>query len=122
MYARSTFYASKIDELTLQKAFRPGNVDLPSNQTHTANPNTLILPDTITELDLFAPLPDPEDLLREPESRGPGRDPTLLDFGTSQLLPESQTPTRREQRRMFLDDDILDDFNLNMGLDDDMAE
>jgi len=99
----------------IKMAFRPGNVDLPSHQSHTANPNTLILPDTITELDLFAPLPDPEDLLREPETRGPGRDPTLLDFGTSQLLPESQTPSRREEKRTFLDLD--DDLGLDLGLE-----
>ena len=91
-------------------------MDLPSNQTHTANPNTLILPDTITDLDLFAPLPDPDELLREPTSRGPGRDPTLLDFGASQLLPESQTPSRRseKQRSAFLEDDDLD---LDLGLE-----
>ncbi|KAK5124534.1 hypothetical protein LTR85_001751 [Meristemomyces frigidus] len=98
----------------IKMAFRPGNVDLPAGQTHTANPNTLILPDTITELDLFAPLPDPEDLLREPETRGPGRDPTLLDFGTSQLLPESQTPSRRQEKRTLFDDD---DLGLDLGLE-----
>ncbi|KAK3116204.1 sister chromatid cohesion protein 1 [Teratosphaeriaceae sp. CCFEE 6253] len=99
----------------IKMAFRPGNVDLPSNQTHTANANALILPDTIAELDLFAPLPDPDELLREPQSRGPGRDPTLLDFGTSQLLPESQTPSRREEKRHFLEDD---DLGLDLGLDE----
>lgn len=98
----------------IKMAFRPGNVDLPSNQTHTANPDALILPDTITELDLFAPLPDPEELLREPETRGLGRDPTLLD-PTSQLLPESQTPSRREEKRAFLYDD--DDLGLDLGLE-----
>ncbi|TKA73920.1 hypothetical protein B0A55_05055 [Friedmanniomyces simplex] len=98
----------------IKMAFRPGNVDLPSNTTHVANANQLILPDTITELDLFAPLPDPAELLREPEARGPGRDPTLLDFGHSQLLPESQTPSRREEKRHFLDDD---DLGLDLGLE-----
>lgn len=98
----------------LKMAFRPGNVDLPIGQTHTANPNTLILPDTITELDLFAPLPDPDELLREPETLRPGRDPTLLDFGTSQLLPESQTPSRRQERRTLFDDD---DLGLDLGLE-----
>ncbi|KAK4944775.1 sister chromatid cohesion protein 1 [Elasticomyces elasticus] len=102
----------------IKMAFRPGNVDLPSNTTHVANAAQLMLPDTITELDLFAPLPDPSELLRgEPEARGPGRDPTLLDFGHSQLLPESQTPSRREQDRSrhFLEDD--DDLGLEMGLE-----
>ncbi|WPH00315.1 Conserved region of Rad21 / Rec8 like protein [Acrodontium crateriforme] len=108
--------------IKIKMAFRPGNVDLPSNQSHTANPNTLILPDTITELDLFAPLPDPEDLLRDPESRGTGRDPTLLDFGASQLLPESQTPSRRERSRMFLEDDILGDLDIDIGLGPDVTD
>ncbi|KAK3707044.1 sister chromatid cohesion protein 1 [Vermiconidia calcicola] len=93
-------------------AFRPGNVDLPNHQQHVANPNTLILPDAVTELDLFAPLPDPEELLRDDydSRRGPGKDPTLLDFGTSQLLPEESTP-RRQKRQMELDDlDLKLDF------------
>ncbi|KAH9832132.1 Conserved region of Rad21 / Rec8 like protein [Teratosphaeria destructans] len=99
----------------IKLAFRPGNVDLPSHQTHTAARDALILPDTITDLDLFAPLPDPEELLREPDTtRGPGRDPTMLDFGTSQLLPETQTPSRERQSRTLLDDD---DLGLDLGLD-----
>ncbi|EMC95897.1 hypothetical protein BAUCODRAFT_123186 [Baudoinia panamericana UAMH 10762] len=100
--------------LKIKMAFRPGNVDLPSNESHKANAAALILPDTITDLDLFAPLPDPDELLREPESRGPGRDPTLLDFGASQLLPDSQTPTRRKEKSMLLDDD---DLGLDLGLE-----
>ena len=74
----------------------------------------MILPDAVTELDLFAPLPDPEDLLRDDfNTRGPGKDPTLLDYGTSQLLPDSQTPSRREKRTMQLDDM---DLGLDFGL------
>lgn len=69
--------------------------------------------DTITELDLFAPLPDPEDLLRAPEERAPGQDPTLLDFGLSQIM-ESQTPRTQEKRLLQLDDD---DLGLDIGLD-----
>ena len=110
-----TFAVLRFHTLTTAQAFRPGNVDLPSNQSHVANPNTLILPDTITDLDLFAPLPDPDELLRQPQTRGPGRDPTLLDFGTSQLLPESQTPSKRQQEQTtFLDDD---DLGLDLGLE-----
>jgi cohesin complex subunit SCC1 len=101
--------------LKIKLAFKPGNVDLPSHKLHAASRDALVLPDTITELDLFAPLPDPEELLRDPDAtRGPGRDPTLLDFGTSQLLPDSQTPSRKEQRRMLLDDD---DLGLDLGLE-----
>ncbi|KAF7190821.1 Double-strand-break repair protein rad21-like [Pseudocercospora fuligena] len=100
--------------MKIRVAFKPGNVDLPADQSHRANPNALILPDTITELDLFAPLPDPEDLLREPEARAPGQDPTLLDFGMSQIM-DSQTPTRpKEKRTLQLDDD---DLGLDLGLD-----
>lgn len=98
--------------MLLLQAFRPGNVDLAP--THAANPNTLILPDAVTELDLFAPLPDPEELLRDDaERRGPGRDPTLLDFGTSQLLSETQNTPRREKQTRDLDDIDIDlDFGL----------
>lgn len=101
----------------IKLAFRPGNVDLPANQSNVATRDALILPDTITELDLFATLPDPEELLREPDSsRNRGRDPTLLDFGTSQLLPETQTPSRREDRTLLLDDDDLGlDFGVEPG-------
>lgn len=99
----------------IKMAFRPGNVDLPSDQSHKANPAALTLPDTITELDLFAPMPDPEELLREPEERAPGQDPTLLDYGMSQII-DSQTPTRTQQRRtMALD---YDDLGLDLGLPD----
>ena len=106
--------------LTETQAFRPGNVDLPANQTHTANPNALILPDTLTELDLFAPLPDPEELLLElTSSRAPGKDPTMLDFGQSQLLPDSQTPTRRDRNRTLVFEE--DDLGLDLGLDDDVG-
>lgn len=91
-------------------------MDLPSDQTHKANPGALTLPDTITELDLFAPMPDPEELLREPEERAPGQDPTLLDYGMSQII-DSQTPTRTQQRRTLALDN--DDMGLDLGLDDD---
>ncbi|USW56586.1 Putative rad21/Rec8-like protein [Septoria linicola] len=99
--------------LKIKMAFRPGNVDLPSDQSHKANPAALTLPDTITELDLFAPMPDPEELLREPEERAPGQDPTLLDYGMSQII-DSQTPTRTQKRALALDDD---DLGLDLGLD-----
>jgi cohesin complex subunit SCC1 len=102
--------------LKIKMAFRPGNVDLPTDQSHKANPTALMMPDTITELDLFAPLPDPEDILREPENRAPGQDPTLLDFGMSQIL-DSQTPTRANQKRTLQQDD--DDLGLDLGLDGD---
>ncbi|KAK4556214.1 sister chromatid cohesion protein 1 [Recurvomyces mirabilis] len=102
----------------IKLAFRPGNVDndMPLHQAHGANNNALPLPDTITDLELFAPLPDPDELLRGTGSRHGGRDPTLLDFGTSQLLPESQTPSRRQKQSAFLEDIDLDlDLGLELG-------
>ncbi|KAF2173622.1 hypothetical protein M409DRAFT_15900 [Zasmidium cellare ATCC 36951] len=100
--------------LKIKMAFRPGNVDLPSDQSHKANPHTLMLADTITEVDLFAPLPDPEELLRAPEERAPGQDSTLLDFGMSQVM-DSQTPSRPKERRLLELDD--DDLGLDIGLE-----
>ena len=107
----------------IKSAFRPGNVDLPDHMIgagahgmggHAA---ALTLPDAVTEMDLFAPLPDPEDLLRDDgDRRQLGKDPTLLDFGTSQLLPDTQTPSRREKRTMELDElDLGIEFDLPPG-------
>lgn len=96
-----------------RQAFRPGNVDLPSNQSHTANPAALVLPDTITELDLFAPMPDLDDLLQE-ETRAPGQDPTLLDWGQSQVLPASMDTRQAAEQTLQLEDD---DLGLDLGED-----
>ena len=77
----------------------------------------MILPDAVTELDLFAPLPDPDELLRDGfdfDRRGP--DTTLLDNGLSQLLPGS-TPSKRQKRTLELDDN-LDDLDLDFGEDE----
>lgn len=60
-------------------------------------------------------MPDPDDLLREPEARAPGQDPTLLDFGMSQIM-DSQTPTRPTAKRTLQLDDG-DDLGLDLGLD-----
>ena len=107
----------------IKSAFRPGNVDLPDHLIGAGahgmggNAAALTLPDAVTEMDLFAPLPDPEDLLRDDgDRRVLGKDPTLLDFGTSQLLPDTQTPSRREKRTMDLDDlDLGIEFDLPPG-------
>ncbi|KAG9523059.1 hypothetical protein KCV07_g2763, partial [Aureobasidium melanogenum] len=93
--------------MKIKLAFRPGNVDLPSNQSHTANPAALVLPDTITELDLFAPMPDLDELLLD-STPGPGQDPTLLDWGTSQLLPESMNSRGDPSQTLQLEDDDID--------------
>lgn len=99
--------------MKIKLAFRPGNVDLPSNQSHTANPAALVLPDTITELDLFAPMPDLDELLLD-STPGPGQDPTLLDWGTSQLLPESMDTRGDTSQTLQLEDD---DLGLDIGED-----
>ncbi|KAI4793829.1 hypothetical protein E4T44_12596, partial [Aureobasidium sp. EXF-8845] len=93
--------------MKIKLAFRPGNVDLPSNQSHIANPAALVLADTITELDLFAPMPDLDELLLD-STPGPGQDPTLLDWGTSQLLPESMNTIADDSQRLQLENDDLD--------------
>nr|OQO19975.1 hypothetical protein B0A51_15748 [Rachicladosporium sp. CCFEE 5018] len=96
----------------LKMAFKPGNVDLPGGQSHAAAPGALILPDTITELDLLAPLPDPDLLLLGPSTGG--RNNTTLDFGASQLLPDSQvTPSRRHRGQALRLED--DDLGLDLG-------
>lgn len=98
--------------LTYGQAFKPGNVDLPGGQSHTTAPGALVLPDTITELDLLAPLPDPDLLLRDSSTFGHNN--SMLDFGTSQLLPDSQvTPSRRNRGQALQLED--DDLGLDLG-------
>lgn len=102
-------------QLINSQAFKPGNVDLPANQSHTAAAGALTLPDTLTELDLLAPLPDPDLLLREPTNML-GMDTTMLDFDTTQMLPESQTPAQKAPRTTLQFDDD-DDLGLDLGMD-----
>ncbi|KAK4933531.1 hypothetical protein LTR28_011247, partial [Elasticomyces elasticus] len=107
--------------MKIKMAFRPGIVDLPPSQSHAANPAALLVPDTITELDLLAPIPDLEDLLAEPTTSryAPGQDPTLLDYGMSQsqLNPSSDKDARPEaEERLEL---YQDDLPLDLGFGDD---
>jgi cohesin complex subunit SCC1 len=68
---------------------------------------------------LFAPLPDLDDFLAGNDTRAPGQDPTLLDFGMSQIL-DSQTPARRQEKRLLELD--LEDLDLEYGdVDDDVS-
>ncbi|KAI9892976.1 MAG: sister chromatid cohesion protein 1 [Vezdaea aestivalis] len=82
-------------------AFRPGNVDIPKNQTTTSTNAALNLPDALTEVDLLGPMPDESLLLTQPftakssnggaETRhglGRNEDITLMDWDTD-LLPAS---------------------------------
>ena len=74
--------------LKIKMAFRPGNVDLPANQSHAASAATLNLPDALTEADLIGPAADLSLLLTQDE------DPSLLNFDLSQNLRESVEPGR----------------------------
>ncbi|KAL5114374.1 sister chromatid cohesion protein 1 [Pleosporales sp. CAS-2024a] len=96
----------------IKMAFRPGNIDLPT-QTHVANPTSLTLPDMITDLDLLAPMPDPELFLSQ--SLGMNlhlANTTVPDWDNSQFLSGSI-----EQPRMELMDLEEDDLNLDLGED-----
>ncbi|KAH5062371.1 hypothetical protein HBH96_064620 [Parastagonospora nodorum] len=96
----------------IKMAFRPGNIDLPT-QTHVANPTSLTLPDMITDLDLLAPMPDPELFLSQ--SLGANLDlgnTTVPDWDNSQFLSGSI-----EQPRMELMELEDDDLNLDLGED-----
>lgn len=98
--------------LTRFQAFRPGNIDLPT-QTHVANPTSLTLPDMITDLDLLAPMPDPTLLLSQALDNGLNfGNPALPDWDNSQFLSGSI-----EQPRIGPMDDI-DDLGINIGEDD----
>ncbi|KAI9769178.1 MAG: sister chromatid cohesion protein 1 [Geoglossum umbratile] len=117
--------------MKIKMAFRPGNVDLPSNQMHAPNPATLTLPDVLTELDLLPPLPDASLLLTQPPGSAPefdfdrsrvGRDEDIT-LQSSMLDPYSIEQGRGGTDEMLqleegdeLDLDIGDD--LGVGGDD----
>jgi len=87
----------------------------------------LILPDVLTELDLLAPMPDPSLLLAEPlELASSQQDPTLLDWGSSQMLSGSieqargsaPEPLQLEEDDLMLDigeGPTLADISIEMG-------
>lgn len=77
------------------------------NQSHVANPAALTLPDTITELDLFAPILGPDELLFGAAAIA-DPDQTVLDWGTSQVLPGTLVDEPDDQDGMLLDDDEID--------------
>jgi cohesin complex subunit SCC1 len=96
--------------LTNSKAFRPGNVDLPADQSHAVNPASLTLPDVLTELDLLAPLPDPSFLLGNSLDIGRGQTMTI-DWGTQSLITDTIEAGRTENAGLFDDDLDLDDMD-----------
>ncbi|PNS20596.1 hypothetical protein CAC42_323 [Sphaceloma murrayae] len=98
----------------IKLAFRPGNVDLPSAQSHIANPAAINLPDTLTELDLMAPALDLEEMLYGASSGlGAGGDNVEFDWGT-QLLPQSVEDSQSASQAMPLEDL---DLGLDIGMD-----
>jgi cohesin complex subunit SCC1 len=94
--------------LKIKMAFRPGNVDLPADQSHTVTSAMLTLPDALTELDLLAPMPDPLQLLGELELGRGTQDPTMLDWGTQSLIADSIDRSDRPERQLMLEDEPLD--------------
>lgn len=94
--------------LKIKMAFRPGNVDLPADQSHVVNSAMLTLPDALTELDLLAPMPDPAQLLGELELGRGTQDPTMLDWGTQSLITDSIDRSDRTERQLMLEDEPLD--------------
>ncbi|KAI9812021.1 MAG: sister chromatid cohesion protein 1 [Pycnora praestabilis] len=101
--------------MKIKMAFRPGNVDLPANQTHASNAAALTLPDVLTELDLLPPMPDPSLLLLDDPAIGDlgGYGDISLLTGESQLLPESSI----ERGRHAPPEATLDLDDLDLGLD-----
>lgn len=102
IYSRKARYL--LDDCTealmkIKMAFRPGNIDLPANQSHIANPKALVLPDAITDIDLLAPMPDPAFLLSGieglPDHIGLD-DTTVADWDNSQFLSGSMEQPRAE--------------------------
>ncbi|KAF2835656.1 hypothetical protein M501DRAFT_1007842 [Patellaria atrata CBS 101060] len=102
--------------MKIKLAFRPGNVDLPAEQSHTANPASLTLPDTLTEADLLAPLMDPSLLLSQDSDIDLTRpDPNLLDLDSSQYLSGSIEQGRAHSSEPQL---LEDDLGLELDLGD----
>ncbi|KAF2007798.1 hypothetical protein P154DRAFT_479047 [Amniculicola lignicola CBS 123094] len=106
--------------IKIKMAFKPGDINLPSNQSHIANPASLTLPDVLTEIDLLAPMPDPSLLLSQHMFDLGGattmEDATIPDWDQSQFLSGSIEQPRLEP--MALDE--ADDLNLDLG--DDLDE
>lgn len=103
----------------MEQAFRPGNVDLPADQSHIANAETLNLVDRITATDLFAGLVDPDLLLSQPIRRnGHDDDPAVLDWGTQSLITDSLDLPQKKGPSRLLDQDDLEELDLGLGDDE----
>ncbi|KAI9846945.1 MAG: sister chromatid cohesion protein 1 [Thelocarpon superellum] len=111
--------------MKIKMAFRPGNVDLPANQLNAPHPASLTLPDVLTEIDLFQPLPDPTLLLTQTTASAPGfnvdharvgrnEDITLMDM-SSQVMQASEEQGRHGMGEPSMLDDI--DLDIDIGPD-----
>lgn len=87
------------------------------SQTHVANPASLTLPETITDLDLLAPMPDPDFLLSQDFDNLNFGNTTLPDWGNSQILSESVEQARGEMAELE-EEDLGIDFGDDIGLDE----
>lgn len=95
-------------------------MDLPTTASHAVDPATLVMPDILTELDLLQPLPDPALLLAGlPEISPSRRDPTLLDFDTSQLISGSIEEPRAapEDLPQWFDEDLPLDIEEEISIE-----
>ncbi|KAF2807635.1 uncharacterized protein BDZ99DRAFT_446398 [Mytilinidion resinicola] len=104
--------------LKLKMAFRSSNdVDIPANQTHAANPKSLLLVDQVTDMDLFLAPPDPFMLQSQPQLRGDlsaAQDPNYLIY--SQQVLSGSIEEHTEDAVEALDNDI------DLNFDDDLLE
>lgn len=90
---------------------------MPANQSNAVNREMLMMPDRLTEVDLFAPLPDPSLLFSQSaDLAGTQQDNTILSFDDSQHLLGSIERARREEPAS-LGFGEADDLNLDIGDD-----
>ena len=88
---------------------------MPASQSHTVNPGALNLPDVLTELDLFAPMPDPTLLLSQHVHPEPATlDYDLLQTDSSVALNSVEQPRNDPREGLRLEDD---DLELDLGED-----
>jgi cohesin complex subunit SCC1 len=98
-----------------------GNVDRPANELAQMNRNQLILADAATELDLFGPLPDPEDLLKGLDSlASPGKGLTIAAWDDSSQIPSTMDSVRSNERRSYnRPSENIDDLDLGLDIEGD---
>jgi cohesin complex subunit SCC1 len=120
IYSRKTRYLLEdCNEalLKIKMSFRPGNVDLPHDQIQALNPASLNLPDSLTDMDLLANIPDVTLLLESADLGRLSGETGLsnIDWGTQNLIPDSTGKSLSEIPRAY---DDGDDLGLNLDDDD----